>query len=113
MLAWRWPWFCARAAAMWRCRALATQGHKLLTRVLTTRRDAAQGIVVVPQQQAYVVERWGKFERVLEPGLNLLVPFMHRIAYVHSLKVLTIDIGNQVRACARGPVACDSHSTPL
>eukprot|EP01108_Squamamoeba_japonica_P003452 TRINITY_DN280_c0_g3_i1.p1 TRINITY_DN280_c0_g3~~TRINITY_DN280_c0_g3_i1.p1 ORF type:complete len:365 (+),score=168.73 TRINITY_DN280_c0_g3_i1:42-1097(+) len=65
------------------------------------------GIVVVPQQQAYVVERWGKFERVLEPGLNLLVPFMHRIAYVHSLKVLTIDIGNQSAVFTKDNVHLD------
>ena len=46
----------------------------------------------MPQQKAYVVERWGKFDKTLEPGFNFLVPIMHRVAYVHSLKVQMIEI---------------------
>jgi regulator of protease activity HflC (stomatin/prohibitin superfamily) len=44
------------------------------------------GINVVPHQEAWVVERFGKFSRVLEPGLQLLVPIVDKITYVHSLK---------------------------
>ena len=40
-----------------------------------------EGVRIVPQQNAWVVERLGKFHRVLEPGLQLIVPFVDRIAY--------------------------------
>src|SRR5438046_1435951 len=46
----------------------------------------AEGVRIVPQQSAWVVERLGKFDRVLVPGFNLIVPFIDRIAYRHSLK---------------------------
>mmetsp|Transcript_9398 Transcript_9398/g.14825 ORF Transcript_9398/g.14825 Transcript_9398/m.14825 type:complete len:437 (+) Transcript_9398:32-1342(+) len=54
------------------------------------------GLVVVPQQMAYVVERFGKFQGILEPGLNILIPVVDRIAYVHSLKEETLTIPNQM-----------------
>lgn len=44
------------------------------------------GLVVVPQQMAYVVERFGRFRTLLQPGLHLLIPLVDNIAYVHSLK---------------------------
>ena len=47
-----------------------------------------KGIKIVPQQQAWIVEKLGRFDRKLEPGLNLLVPFIERVAYRHSLKEL-------------------------
>ncbi|KAI0382304.1 hypothetical protein F5Y04DRAFT_253456 [Hypomontagnella monticulosa] len=49
----------------------------------------------VPQQTAWIVERMGKFNRILEPGLAILVPFLDRIAYVKSLKEVTIEIPSQ------------------
>lgn len=49
----------------------------------------------VPQQTAWVVERMGKFHRILEPGLAILVPFLDRIAYVKSLKEVAIEIPSQ------------------
>lgn len=49
----------------------------------------------VPQQQAWVVERMGKFHRVLEPGVNFLIPFIDRIQYVQSLKESAVQIDNQ------------------
>lgn len=49
----------------------------------------------VPQQTAWVVERMGKFNRILEPGLAILVPFLDRIAYVKSLKEAAIEIPSQ------------------
>ena len=53
------------------------------------------GVRVVPQQSAWVVERFGKFHKVLEPGLHLLIPVVDVIAYVHSLKEEALPIGNQ------------------
>ena len=55
-----------------------------------------EGVRVVPQQNAWVVERWGKFYRTLEPGLNLIVPIIDRVAYRHSLKEVPLDIPEQV-----------------
>lgn len=49
----------------------------------------------VPQQEAWVVERMGKFNRILDPGLNFLVPFIDRIKYVQSLKEIAIDVPKQ------------------
>ncbi|KAI1423122.1 SPFH domain/Band 7 family protein [Xylaria sp. FL1777] len=49
----------------------------------------------VPQQTAWIVERMGKFSRILEPGLAILVPFLDRIAYVKSLKEVAIEIPSQ------------------
>ena len=45
-----------------------------------------QMVKVVPQQQAWVVEKLGKFDKVLQPGLNLLIPVIQRVAYKHTLK---------------------------
>jgi regulator of protease activity HflC (stomatin/prohibitin superfamily) len=57
-----------------------------------------EGVRIVPQQNAWVVERLGKFHRVLEPGLNLIVPFFDRVnpAYKHSLKEVPLDVDEQV-----------------
>lgn len=49
----------------------------------------------VPQQTAWIVERMGKFNRILEPGLAILVPFLDRIAYVKSLKEAAMEIPSQ------------------
>mmetsp|Transcript_63075 Transcript_63075/g.118060 ORF Transcript_63075/g.118060 Transcript_63075/m.118060 type:complete len:366 (+) Transcript_63075:47-1144(+) len=53
------------------------------------------GVVVVPQQIAWVVERLGRFHKILDPGLHFLVPVVDRIAYAHSLKEEAIPIPNQ------------------
>ncbi|HQY46093.1 MAG TPA: SPFH domain-containing protein [Usitatibacteraceae bacterium] len=55
-----------------------------------------EGIRVVPQQNAWVVERLGKFHETLLPGLNLIVPFIDRVAYRHSLKEVPLDVPEQV-----------------
>ncbi|GBN23072.1 Stomatin-like protein 2, mitochondrial [Araneus ventricosus] len=52
-------------------------------------------IMFVPQQEAWIVERMGKFNRILQPGLNFLIPIVDRIKYVQSLKELAIDIPKQ------------------
>lgn len=49
----------------------------------------------VPQQTAWIVERMGKFSRILEPGLAVLIPFIDRIAYVKSLKENAFEIPSQ------------------
>ncbi len=53
------------------------------------------GVKTVPQQQAWIVESLGKFDRKLEPGLNILVPFFQKVAYKHSLKEVAIDVPEQ------------------
>jgi regulator of protease activity HflC (stomatin/prohibitin superfamily) len=53
-------------------------------------------INVVPQQHAWVVERLGKFHATLGPGLNIVVPFVDRIAYKHVLKEIPLDVPPQV-----------------
>lgn len=53
------------------------------------------GINFVPERQAWVIERLGKFHSVLKPGLNFCIPFVDRIAYVQSLKEIAIDIPDQ------------------
>ena len=57
---------------------------------------AYKGICVVPQQTAWVVERLGRFHAVLNPGLNLVIPFIDRIAYRHSLKEVPLDTPQQI-----------------
>jgi regulator of protease activity HflC (stomatin/prohibitin superfamily) len=56
----------------------------------------AKGVRVVPQQNAWVVERLGKFHAVLGPGLNLVIPFIDTVAYKHSLKEIPLDVPSQV-----------------
>jgi regulator of protease activity HflC (stomatin/prohibitin superfamily) len=51
---------------------------------------------VVPQQNAWVVERLGKFHAVLPPGPNILIPFIDNVAYRHSLKEIPLDVPSQV-----------------
>ena len=55
-----------------------------------------RSLKVVPQQNAWVVERLGKYHNTLTPGLNLLVPFVDRVAYKHSLKEIALDVPSQV-----------------
>tara|TARA_R110002049_G_scaffold196523_3_gene365602 strand:+ start:3180 stop:4097 length:918 start_codon:yes stop_codon:yes gene_type:complete len=56
----------------------------------------AKTAVVVPQQNAFVIERLGKFSRVLSAGFHILIPFIERIAYKHTLKEQAVDIAEQV-----------------
>ena len=55
-----------------------------------------KAVRIVPQQNAWVVERLGKFYAVLAPGLNIVIPFVDRVAYRHSLKEVPIDTPSQV-----------------
>ncbi|MGL4994572.1 MAG: SPFH domain-containing protein [Deefgea sp.] len=51
---------------------------------------------MVPQQSALVIERLGRFHAVLAPGLSIVIPFIDRVAYRHSLKEIPLDIPSQV-----------------
>lgn len=56
----------------------------------------ARSVKVVPQQNAWVKERLGKYAGTLSPGLNFLVPFIDSVAYKHSLKEIPLDVPSQV-----------------
>ncbi len=53
-------------------------------------------IKVVPQQNAWVVERLGRYHSALAPGLNFLIPFVDKVAYKHSLKEIPLDVPSQI-----------------
>ncbi len=55
-----------------------------------------QSVKVVPQQHAWVVERLGKYNGTLTPGLSFLMPFIDKVAYKHLLKEVPLDIASQV-----------------
>jgi regulator of protease activity HflC (stomatin/prohibitin superfamily) len=55
-----------------------------------------RAVKVVPQQNAWVVERLGRYHGTLAPGLNFLVPFVDRLAYKHSLKEIPLDVPSQI-----------------
>lgn len=56
----------------------------------------AKTIKIVPQQNAWVVERLGKYDRTLSPGLAFVTPFIERVAYKHTLKEVPLDVPSQV-----------------
>ena len=56
----------------------------------------AKTAVVVPQQSASIVEFLGKYSRTLSAGFHILVPFVERVAYKHSLKEQAVDIPEQI-----------------
>jgi len=57
---------------------------------------AIKGIRVVPQQHAFVLERLGRFHGVLEPGLNIIIPVIDRVAYQFDLRETPVDVQKQV-----------------
>lgn len=55
-----------------------------------------KSVKIVPQQNAWVRERLGKYAGTLTPGLNFLMPFIDQVAYKHSLKEIALDVPSQV-----------------
>ncbi|KAA0188653.1 Stomatin protein 2 mitochondrial, partial [Fasciolopsis buskii] len=64
-------------------------------RWLALRTPINTGILFVPEKEAWVIERLGKFHKALSPGLNFCIPLVDRIAYVQSLKEVAIEIPDQ------------------
>lgn len=62
-----------------------------------------KGVKIVPQQQAWVIERLGKFNTTLDAGLTIIIPFIDKVSYKHSLKEQAIDVRSQ-RAITRDNV---------
>src|SRR5689334_25432686 len=56
----------------------------------------AQSFKIVPQQHAWVLERLGKYHATLSPGLNIVLPFVDRVAYKHVLKEIPLDVPSQI-----------------
>ena len=57
---------------------------------------AAQTVKIVPQQHAWVLERFGRYHATLTPGLNIVLPFIDRVAYKHLLKEIPLDVPGQI-----------------
>ncbi len=55
-----------------------------------------KSICIVPQQSAWVIERLGKFDRVLSAGPGFVIPFIDRVAYKHNLKEFALDVPSQI-----------------
>jgi regulator of protease activity HflC (stomatin/prohibitin superfamily) len=55
-----------------------------------------KALKVVPQQNSWVVERLGRFHAALLPGLNIVIPFIDRVAYKHMLKEVPLDVPSQI-----------------
>ena len=54
-----------------------------------------KGVKIVPQQQAWVIERLGKFSKQLDAGFHVIIPFVDKVGYKHSLKEEAIDVRSQ------------------
>ena len=65
-------------------------GFAVLTIVLVK-----SSIKFVPQNRAFVVERFGKYNKTMEAGLNFLMPFIDKVAYDRSLKEQAVDVPSQ------------------
>ncbi len=53
-------------------------------------------IRIVPEEEAWIVEQFGKYQRTLGPGLHLVIPFIQKVAYQHTLKEEAIDVSPQI-----------------
>jgi len=56
----------------------------------------SRGIKIVPQQNAWILERLGRYHSTLQPGLNIIIPFIDSVAYKHSLKEIPLDVPSQI-----------------
>src|SRR4030066_1539259 len=55
-----------------------------------------KALKVVPQQNSWVIERLGRFHAALLPGLNIVIPFIDKVAYKHLLKEVPLDVPSQI-----------------
>ena len=62
-----------------------------------------KGIRIAPQQSVWIVEKLGKYDRKLEPGLNIIIPYIESVPYQHSLKEYAMEVQEQT-AIARDNV---------
>ena len=53
-------------------------------------------IQIVPQKSAFIVERLGKYSSTLEAGLHILIPFIDKVSYKHTLKEQAVDVASQI-----------------
>jgi len=72
--------------------ALIASGVIVLVVIIVIARTA----LIVPQQSAYVIEYLGKYRKNVQAGFHILVPFLEKVAYKHSLKEQAVDIPEQV-----------------
>ena len=56
----------------------------------------SMSVKIVPQQHAWIKERFGKYADTLSPGLRIIIPFIEKVAYKHSLKEIPLDVPSQV-----------------
>ena len=56
---------------------------------------AKLGLKFVPQNRAYVIERFGKYNRTIEAGINFIIPIMDKVAHDRSLKEQAVDVPSQ------------------
>ncbi len=54
-----------------------------------------KSVKIVPEQEAWVIEKLGKFDKILKPGLNFVIPLIQKVAYKHTLKELPVDVHKQ------------------
>merc|ERR1719226_365705 len=86
-----------------RAKAISVLGHEQFSAAIPQRAPVRWKhstpfntvVMFVPQQEAWVVERMGRYNRILEPGVNVLVPIVDKGKYVQSLKEIAIDIPQQ------------------
>ena len=86
------PFFCALSLAPPSAPPSAPPWREA-RRAITVGRDGRNVnfvFAIVPSAQRWMVERFGKFERVADPGLNLVIPLVERVAYKRSMKETTI-----------------------
>ncbi len=50
---------------------------------------------IVPQREQFVIERLGKYSRTLDAGFHILIPFLDKVAYKHSMKEIAVDVSQQ------------------
>src|ERR1700675_1071981 len=76
--------------------SLMYSSYVFIALALTVVIVVARTATVVPQQSAFVIENLGKYSRTLRAGFHILVPFVERVAYRHSLKEQALDVAEQI-----------------